>query len=317
MEPVLSEPFDVVYTSYRNGNTDLYRFDSKTNEIIKLTDYGLSSSAQLSPDQQTIYYIASGDVFRMNKDGTNKINLTQTVANEYQFDISGDGSMIVFDSNRGKTQDALYHREIYVMNPDGSNQVQISQSQYYSIFPAFSADNTHIAYVSVYYEPVRFELHLFSLMDSSDTVLTPAGSSQAFPVFSPDGRYLSFYSRNDHQLGLMNLNTGKVKKLMWGKEQQFSADGHYLYFLTIVSGGLDIVRYEIATGEIQYITDSQGQENQFDIDPNQQRIVFSSDIEVQDQEFPQIFYKGIGSDTMTRLTHDVFENYDPIFVNAE
>ena len=58
----------------------------------------------------------------MNADGSNQTRLTNNAANDVHPSFSGDGSKIVFDSDR----DGNY--EIYVMNADGSNQTRLTNN---------------------------------------------------------------------------------------------------------------------------------------------------------------------------------------------
>ncbi|MFN2505618.1 MAG: TolB family protein, partial [Acidimicrobiales bacterium] len=55
------------------------------------------------------------EVFTMNPDGSNQVNLTNNTATEFEPAWSADGTKIVFVSNR----DA--NNEIYTMNSDGMN----------------------------------------------------------------------------------------------------------------------------------------------------------------------------------------------------
>src|SRR5215203_1605780 len=58
----------------------------------------------------------NAEIYVMNSDGSNQINLTNNSADDSGPSFSSDGTKIAFNSNR----DGNY--EIYVMNSDGSNQ---------------------------------------------------------------------------------------------------------------------------------------------------------------------------------------------------
>jgi Tol biopolymer transport system component len=82
------------------------------------------------------------DVYIMNLDGTEQVNLTQHRADDQQAVWSPTGEQILFVSDRGGV------RDLYLMNPDGSNV------QHYFKFkiedwrtdPTWSPDGTQFAY---------------------------------------------------------------------------------------------------------------------------------------------------------------------------
>jgi hypothetical protein len=62
------------------------------------------------------------EIYSMNADGSNKINLTNNGAIEIQPSFSRNGSKIVFTSERAGDQ------EIYMMNAHGFNPIQLTDS---------------------------------------------------------------------------------------------------------------------------------------------------------------------------------------------
>jgi TolB protein len=64
----------------------------------------------------------NSEIYVMNADGSNPINLTNAAGNDYGPSWSPDGSKIAFQAGRDSTS------EIYVMDSDGSNQMNLSNS---------------------------------------------------------------------------------------------------------------------------------------------------------------------------------------------
>ena len=91
-----------------------------------------------SPDGTKIAFDSSRDgnteIYVMDADGSNQINLTNNSAFDGCFDWSPDGSKIVFTSDRGGnfvsriTSDNITMSEIYVMDANGSNQTRLTST---------------------------------------------------------------------------------------------------------------------------------------------------------------------------------------------
>ncbi len=313
--PVYTNNYKIVFTSSNEGAYDLFSIDLNNYQLNQLTYDGKSTSAQSSTVGKFIFYNSNGDIFRMDTDGNNKINLTNSSSLEYEFSISKDGTKIAFVSDRDQTSDELYRTEVYVMDIEGGVPRRISFSKYYSGSPNFSPDNTTIAYEAFDYDSVQFSIHLYSLIDSSDTAITPKGRSEGFPVFSPDGKYLSYYSWDNQRLFLLDLHTKNLKEIIFGKKQKFSSDGKYLYFISSGNGGLDIFRYNIQMDKIENVTNTSGQEKSFDVAPNNKKIVFSMYIHPDSSFSTQVFIKNMDIDTIQQLINDNYNKYDPILIH--
>ena len=151
------------------------------------------------------------EIYLMNTDGTNQVNLT----NNPTFDIdpwfSPDGSKIAFtshpDDNRG---------EIYVMNADGSNQTRLTNHPAFDFQPSFSPNGSRIAFYSE--RDGNFEIYVMNADGTSQTRLTSNTASEFSPSFSPDGNKIRFVSDRDgdndiYEIDLM-LNKTAVRTIL-------------------------------------------------------------------------------------------------------
>lgn len=120
--------------------------------VDALMDYhGLPYAAQpvWSPDGHQIAFVASGigpehhpDIFIINADGSNLLNLTSHPAEDYQPAWSPDGRHIAFVTTR------LGYQSIYTIGVDGSNTAKVFHSSTEGAYhPTWSPNGSQIAFV--------------------------------------------------------------------------------------------------------------------------------------------------------------------------
>lgn len=128
----------------------------------------------------------------MSSNGDNQTNLTNNPATDANVSWSPDGTKLVFTSWRdGENVD-----EIYVMNPDGSNQRRLT---YNAVpggdgYPAWSPDGSRIAFTS--HRDRWTEIYVMNADGSNQRRLTRLVAGAYFSSWSPDGSQIAFAS--DH-----------------------------------------------------------------------------------------------------------------------
>jgi TolB protein len=98
----------------------------------------------MSPDGSTIVYASPrsgrGDIYRVERDGSNLVRLTDDPNYEGDPQYSADGKRIVF------IRETVGVGHIWIMDADGSNQHQLTAGAEYDHGPSFSRDGSKIVF---------------------------------------------------------------------------------------------------------------------------------------------------------------------------
>ncbi len=192
------------------------------------------------------------------------VNLTK-VTNAYP-DWSPDGSKIAFQSNR------TGHNDIFIMNADGTNLVQLTHDRYDNKKPSWSPDGTRLTFISD--RSGNEDVYIMSEDGTEITQLTTNEAPDEFPSWHPSGNNIIFSSfRNMDEMSRrrniwngnielyeIGLNGENLKRLTnsptWDIYGSYSPDGSsVLYYKTLP--GVDSLRsafnYEVfvATGNFE------------------------------------------------------------------
>lgn len=129
-----------------------------------------------------------GDIFVVNLDGTNEINLTNSPrTTELRPAWSPDGKRIVYKSNF-----------LWTMNADGTNPTVLTRGSY-DDYPAWSPDSARIVYESGSCFATKSDIYLVNAANGEATPLptTPPAHPLQYqcssrPAWSPDGKHIVY-----------------------------------------------------------------------------------------------------------------------------
>jgi Tol biopolymer transport system component len=160
----------VVFTSTRDGDLDLYRFEIATGEVVRLTNtLGYDGGAFFSPDSRRLVWRASRpegedaaryrellaqhavepgalNLFVADADGANVRQVTDLPGANWAPFFHPSGEKILFASNHhgaGGREFALF-----MVNVDGTGLEQVTHSGTFEAFPMFSFDGTRLVFAS-------------------------------------------------------------------------------------------------------------------------------------------------------------------------
>lgn len=148
------------------------------------------------------------EIYRANSDGSNLVNLTNSPGYDAEGSYSSDGSKIIFASNREAynrplsqaeqrlfEDDASYFMDLYIMDADGSNVQQLTNSPGYDGGPFFSADDQQIVWRRFNPDGNSAEIWTMNADGSNPRQLTDSAMVSWGPYFHPSGDYI-IYSSN-------------------------------------------------------------------------------------------------------------------------
>jgi Tol biopolymer transport system component len=199
---------------------DIYVANADGSDLQVLSaSPGYDAEATVSPRGDTIVFTSTRDgdpeLYLMNLDGSDVRRLTNAPGYDGGAFFSLDGSKIVWRANRPEGADELkkYEElrteglvrptrlELMVMNPDGSEQRQITKNSAANFGPFWHPDGRRIIFASNVGDPQgrNFDLHLVDAeAGEAAEQITFAEQFDGFPMFTRDGKQLVFASNRHH-----------------------------------------------------------------------------------------------------------------------
>ncbi len=136
--------------------------------------------------------------------------------------------VIAFDSDR-----ADFNRDIYVVHPDGSGLMRLTDDPADDREPSLAPDGTTLAFTSL--RDGTEQIFLLDIATKAVTQLTHRAGGASQPSFSPDGQLVAFHS--GASLFMIGSDGTGEREMVTGSNEgstyswpQFSADGNELIY---------------------------------------------------------------------------------------
>ena len=194
-------------TRSRHGIVEIYLMDPDGEQIRQITDEPkYDGEPAWSPDGKRITFVSyrdlkelpehrviRGDIYVMNADGSNPINLTQSPERPAGVSSwSPDRKQIAFTSGELFNDDILTNSDIWVMDTDGANPRNRTNHEAQDQTPDWSPDGLRIAFTSD--RDRNWEIYLMNADGTNLINLTNHPARDGRPDWSPDGQQIAFTS---------------------------------------------------------------------------------------------------------------------------
>ena len=313
----------VVYTGSGDGN--VYAIDGSTGNLPPVADAGpdqtvqagdlvtLSGSGSQDLDGSIVSYAwdfgdtttGSGETATHSYVAPGTYTVTLMVTDNGGL-TGSDTAVITVTASSGKiafrsARDG--NSEIYVMNPDGSNQIDVSNNPASDEYPTWSPDGTKIAFVSG--RDGNNEIYVMNADGTgTPTRLTNNPAWDGEPAWSPDGTKIAFTSMGAANFAkiiyVMNADGTNPTRLTPGEFPKWSPDGTKIVFDSNRDGNTEIyVMNADGTYPIR-LTNDPAQDWMPAWSPDGSKIAFSSN---PVGSIFQIFVMNADGSNLTRLTN--------------
>ncbi|MEP5611763.1 MAG: DPP IV N-terminal domain-containing protein [Cyclobacteriaceae bacterium] len=165
---------------------------------------------------------------------------------------SPDGSKIIYVSKSDGNQ------EIFTMNANGTNQKQLTTTDYPNYYPFYSYDGAQIVFMS--YVNHKTIICVMNENGSGIKHLTDTTSENGDPMFSPDGSKIVFWSdrSGNNEIYTMDRKGGNVSQITNNQSSDqtptISPDGKRIVFISDRDGNSEIYTMNIAGKDIFRLT---------------------------------------------------------------
>ena len=242
---------------WRNG--DIYLMNPDGKQIRQLTEQaGFDEEPAWSPDGKKIAFVSyrdlepipkggiwRGEIYVMNADGSNPINLTRSVERaDGTSSWSPDGQQIAFTSAELFNEDILANSDIFVMDADGGNPRNLTNHEALDQTPDWSSDRMRIAFSSD--RDRNWEIYVMNPDGANPINLTNHPARDGRPDWSPDGNQIAFTSDRDGNLEIYVMNPDGANPINLTNHPardgrpDWSPDGNQIAFTSDRDGNLEI-----------------------------------------------------------------------------
>jgi Tol biopolymer transport system component len=170
----------ITFHTNRDGNNEIYVMNADGSSQINITNAASDDAfANWSPDGTKIAFRSAG-IVTINTDGTGRTTIANIgIGGGAEPNWSPDGSKIVFWTNAG----SIANRQIYIVDPDGSNLAALTSSDPNNTNAAWSPDAIKITFATT--RDGNAEVYIMDADGTNQVRLTNNSNSDTQPSIQP------------------------------------------------------------------------------------------------------------------------------------
>jgi eukaryotic-like serine/threonine-protein kinase len=255
----LSKDGKKIFAAGYTDRGELARLDSNTNQFEPFLGGISADLVSFSKDGQSVAYVSYPEdiLWKANKDGSERVQLSDPPLRPTWLRWSPDGSEIVFmaASPQGKSEAWI------VSSKAGSPRRLLPEDNGQQTDPSWSPDGSKIIFATNR-QGSKDENCSISILDlATHQRSTLPGSGGMFsPHWSPNGQYIFASSLNLSKLFLFDVKTQRWSTLYKGlfAYGAWSSDSRFIYFLRYASDPAAVLRIPVTGGETKLVVGLKG-----------------------------------------------------------
>lgn len=289
--------------------------------LALLSLQGLRCGGDEESGLRVLFYSNRGgddDVYVMELDGSGVQRLTDEPGRDYEADISPDGSILVFASQRSGEGGVRLH----LVDVDGSEVRQLTfgsskEGRVIDDYAHFDRHGSRIVFqrtVQAEGEGPDADIWMVDVDSGEETQVTDTPDAwDSTPSFGADGTSVLFESNRDGDFDLYRLDLGTMEVVQLADEDgrdvgvKESFDGRLLTFASDRDGDFEIYVMDSDGGNVRALTENEDYDYYPHWSPDGSQLLFDSD---RDGDSEIYMMNADGSDQL-RLTTNPARDADP------
>ena len=284
----------IIFSSRRWWNYDIYITDIYSGNMTHITkNKFIDFNPVVSRNSKKLAFVSdrngNRDIYLADLEwldgytqwrAGNLTNITGSIENDWTPVFSPVDERIVFSTYYPDND----NYDIFIMDYDGGNKENLTNTTGYEQFPQFSPDGSFIIYQG--WQKGKMEIFFTSLIDKNRINITRNNNFHDIishgNAFSPDGQTIVFTSERDgdRNIYITEVSGNNQIKLTSHKsndyEPIFSPDGQTIVFTSERDGNKEIYSYNFQSNLIKNLSNNSADDWSPRYYPNNQKIVFQS-----------------------------------------